>query len=390
MTNNSDSKVISSAISNQQQYFEGQDLSHRLSKITELIKDQLGVSSLSPFGASDYYGTGKVGAVHYLAEYQGQQVVVKIQGVKPAISEVDVIAEFVKQNRSQMIRSPQVIARYPWNDEHQFEAVIMEYVQGEKLLSHGEFHSRSKIEHFFEYFKEYRRNCVVKPWLKRDDKQSIAQIITQKYDGLLRISKDVKPNSPYRESKDGDLVKTALKVLCNYYDQLAYDGGVSGNNDKNGGRLTESNGSVLAVFQHGHFSTHDLVLEVKSKTKEIVLFSNLFWRWAHPYYDAVFAYHWFMYSLAVVGDRSEKDLKQQGDLWLEQIEQLAAFEDYDDSVVKLQSKQRAQLINAALLERAAAGLLIDAFAYIDKEQPLAKAVVDRTRRELERLLAFFK
>jgi len=43
------------------------------------------------------------------------------------------------------------------------------------------------------------------------------------------------------------------------------------------------------------------------------------------------------------------------------------------------------LINAVLLERALAGLLVDAFAYIEETNPIAEYMVISTREEARRL-----
>jgi hypothetical protein len=125
-------------------------------------------------------------------------------------------------------------------------------------------------------------------------------------------------------------------------------------------------------FMHGHFSAEDLI---KYKN-QVVLFSNLFWKWKNPFADAVFAYHWFIYSLAKVKDITPEKINAQQKLWLKTI----------FSVPEIANKKRNKvLVKAALLERAIAGLLVDAFAYIDKENPAAEWLVAFTRKNVKQL-----
>ena len=329
-------------ISNSQQYQQTANLEARLDKILSYLKTEHGLRIDSQLSSSDYYGTGKVGAVHFIADHQGRTCVLKIQGAKPNKSEADIINHFQNQNKSQLIRPPVIHFTTGWQPSLHFEAIIMEYIQGEPVLIPGELHSVEEVASFFEVYQEYRRRCVNRPWLSQP-KRDAAAVIADKYQRLQQAASDVKPDSPYRSSQDQTIINQALAALNQFYRDVPLE------------------------FQHGHFSVHDLL---KINENEIVLLSNLFWKWANPYYDAVFAYHWFIYSLASTADISAVQVKTQRKIWLDQIYQLAV------------DRHQERLITAALLERAVAGLLIDAFAYIDQEAPLAEYMAVSTRRQV--------
>ena len=119
---------------------------------------------------------------------------------------------------------------------------------------------------------------------------------------------------------------------------------------------------VQLEFVHGHFSVEDLIYQ----GDEVVLFSNLFWKWKYPFYDTVFGYHWFMYELGNVRGITPDQIEQQRELWLSQLPDLP-------------------LVKAALLERAIAGLIIDNFL-ADKNKPIVKYLVDSTRGQIRKLM----
>jgi hypothetical protein len=104
---------------------------------------------------------------------------------------------------------------------------------------------------------------------------------------------------------------------------------------------------------------------------EVVLFSNLFWKWKYPFYDAVFGYHWFMYELAHVKGIRPAQVEEQREFWLSELFNLPL--------------KNLKLVKAALLERAVAGLIIDSFL-IDPKKPIAEYLTQSTRDQVEKLL----
>jgi len=85
-----------------------------------------------------------------------------------------------------------------------------------------------------------------------------------------------------------------------------------------------------------------------------------------------------MYSLASVPQITPKQIEAQRQLWLDAIYQLT------------QTPEQRKLLTAALLERAVAGLLVDSVAYIDEDNPVAKYLVQATRKEVVRLIEELK
>ena len=124
---------------------------------------------------------------------------------------------------------------------------------------------------------------------------------------------------------------------------------------------------IEPTFQHGHFATRDLFVV----GNEVIILSNLYWSWRPPFYDAVFGYHWFMYGLE---DLKIETAEEQRRLWLDRIYDLA------------KSEEDTRLIKLALLERAAAGLNLDALV-MNPKKPGARHLVEATREQIKDLLS---
>ena len=126
---------------------------------------------------------------------------------------------------------------------------------------------------------------------------------------------------------------------------------------------------------HGHFSCNDLKYE-RLGSKSAVLFSNLFWKWRFPYFDSVFAYHWFIYELNHVDGITPEKVEEQRQMWIDEIFKVTGADRSDE--IKL-------LVQAAFLERAVAGVIVDSFL-VDPKKPIAKYLIDSTRSEMNRLM----
>lgn len=292
---------------------------------------------------SDYYGTGKIGSIHYLGKYLGEKAVLKVQGAKPAVSEAWMIERCQSQNNSRILRPPHVLETIPWNDTNGFEVLIMEYAQGPKIIESGRLVTQSEVDKFFDIYQEYRQKMRNTPWLSRPEMD-----VDRHFDKLFQLAKKIKPLSPFRQHEDAQLANQAREMLKGIWL------------------------SAELEFQHGHFSAEDLICQ----GDQIVLFSNLFWQWKFPFYDTVFAYHWVMYTLAQVPEISPDRIEEQRQIWLAAIAVLP----------QAQSAAQKKLLGAALLERAVAGLLVDGFSYIEEKNPIAEYLIDSTRTEVKRLI----
>lgn len=323
-------------------FIEGADMSEKEEKILREIVDKAGFIPGKVLWRSSYWGTNQIGAVHYQGRYGEEEAVLKIQGVKPDISEIDALENFSKQNRSKIIRPPKVKFTLPWSDQTGYEALILEYVDGEHVLSSKRLQSEENIRKFLFYYQEYRKNCLPgKPWLLKSEKPDF----TKELEKLEQVSLKAYPDHPWRKLVNNDLLFQATTRLNQVYVEMGL------------------------TFLHGHFSVEDLIFQ----GNEVVLFSNLFWKWRYPFYDAVFGYHWFMFTLAEAAEITPEKFNEQRRLWLKSLSELSVNE------------QESRLLKAALLERAISGVVVDSLL-MDCSKPIALYIFQSTIDEVNRLL----
>jgi hypothetical protein len=111
---------------------------------------------------------------------------------------------------------------------------------------------------------------------------------------------------------------------------------------------------------------------------EVILFSNLFWRYRQPLYDAVFAQHWHILNLSSLKNLDQTCITDQHQLWLKYLHHLP----------QTQGKHRHQYLYLALLERAAASLNLDILS-LDPDHRHTPLLFDFTRQNLQYLIDRF-
>jgi len=319
-------------------YFANSDLEKHLEKILDQITSQTGFEPTKLLQKSSWWNSKQIGAIHYGGIYQNQPAVLKIQGVKPATSEVAMIEAFAQQNQSHIIRPPKIYFSLAWNDQLEFEALIMEAVDHEKVVNLPS--QAGEIKKFFDLFNEYKNNCFKTPWLEKPA-ITLAEQTAKNFSKWQKISAELQPNHPLKQESDHELITKGLKKLCDQLDKSKTDW----------------------QFMHGHFSTRDL----RPANNKIILLSNLYWSWRQPFYDAVFGFHWYQYDLAN-SEVSLATLLTQRSTWKKYI-----LDNLPQTELEL------QLLNLAFFERALAGLNLDGLiAPTDKSE----ALMELTREEI--------
>lgn len=328
-------------------FLRGSDLRERERVVLEDAAQRTGFLPEKLLSRSSWWTSTEIGAFHYKGEYEEKKAVLKVQGVKPAISEVRMITSFAKINRSSIIRPPHLYASLLWDDEKRYEALVLEYLEDSKAVQSPT--NEEQCKRFFALYKDYRANCLQSPWLEKPD-TTIPERITENFAKWRQASFKLFPEHPFRQEGDKQLIDEAVALLKEGYQ------------------------AVEPEFQHGHFSANDLY----QVSDQVILLSNLYWSWRPPLYDAVFGYHWYMYSLAQVEGITPEAVEAQRTSWLKHITALAQAQGDNNTVLRL-----------ALLERAAAGLHLDALS-IDPQKPITEYLVQATREQVRKLIDVLK
>lgn len=327
----------------------GLDLGPRWQEVLEEVVSKTGFfPDRELLRKSEWWRTGKIGAVHCpgFIEQGDERVraVLKIQGTKPATSEAVMIKAFDEQDKSKIIRPPKIFLHLPWDKEKQYEAVLMEEVQGRPVITRHPA-TGEELDKFFEFYIEYRTNCRSKPWVAKPGEWSYREQVRR---WRAATEKQYQADN-LKELEDEELAEKGIEII-----------------EKN---LSSAN----LEFVHGHFQPGDLIL---TNDGSVVLFSNLFWSWRIPFYDAVFGYHWWMLGMEHAQELTPELLEKERQRWLEKI--------YALPQVKSDSKNK-RLVTLALLERAVPALMVDRFM-LDADKPAAVIITEGTRRELKRLI----
>lgn len=323
----------------------GLDLDPRLEKI---LAD---ISSKSEFRADvgsirkiQWWKSGKVGSASISGTFNGNEVVLKIQGSRPNTSEYEMITRFGKQNESKIIRPPKIYKYLEWNEKLQYEALIYEKAS-ENYPIRKRPAKQVEIDKYFNLYSEYRRNCRNMPWLHKPETFDYKSRISDWMNAVRNVR--IKYKSGYRS--DYNLKRKAISIL-----------------------EKELKISDLE-FVHGHFQTGDLHI---LSDQEVVLTSNLFWSWRNPFYDATFGYHWWMLGMEHLENLDDTTLEEERSKWFTRL--------FDLEEVK-EKVNGEKLLNIALLERAIPALMVDRFM-TDQSKPSSIIISDGTRRELIRLI----
>lgn len=323
--------------------FEGRDLKNRWKKIlTYIEKSEKFIPKKGTFRKSIWWKTGKVGAVflegNIKRDGKNTSAILKIQGVRPETSEYEMIKAFGKHNKSRIIRPPEVYVYVPWDEDKQFEALIFEKVDGKPVITHNP-PTDEELNRFFDLYHEYREKCRRTAWVEKP-KYSYSEHV----DRWLTMSEKQRKKDKLGMPGDWELMERGIEIVE---------------------REIKTSG---LEFVHGHLTSGDLIEISKG---DVVLFSNLFWGWRVPFYDAVFEYHWKMLWLARVRNLTSDMMETERKRWMDKLNFIP---------------QRK--LNLALLERAVPALMVDRI-FLDWKKESTAIVVEGCRKELRRLIRSF-
>ena len=324
-------------------FLNGSDLQDREKEVLADASRRLGFMPVKFIDKSSWWSSKEIGAFRYEGGFEGKRAVLKIQGVKPATSEIYMIQAFSKNNKSKILRPPVLYSSLPWDDDVRYEALVLEFIDGKKVVNSPT--NKDEIEEFFNLREECKKNCAVNPWIDKPN-EPLSDEIKINFAKWRQASLKLYPIHPFREKDDEKLINEAIDLLGKNYE------------------------GVGSEFQHGHFSAGDLY---KISDHEVVILANLYWSWKPPFYDAVFGYHWFIYNLSKLQNVTHEIVKLQRSLWLSKINRLA------------KTDRDKKLLNLAFLERAAAGLNLDALT-VDFDSPIAEYLMEETRKNLKELI----
>lgn len=298
-------------------------------------------------GYSTWWGSDRAGAFRWKGIYKDRAALLKAQGVKPSTSEITALQGFQRANHSDLVRPPKLLASQPWNDDLNFELLVIEYIDSERLISYPT--SSEQVAEFFRIFKDYRERSIGKPWVEKPT-ESLAVSTRKRIEEDLSMAEDLFPNHRLRKPDDHKLIYEGLAVLERHYE------------------------NVEPEFQHTHISTDDVFKPIGQDPRYIYT-SNFMWGWEAPYFDATYSYFHYDRLLADRYDQTDAALlKSQAKLWKTELYRLPHGDDQN------------LLLKAALLDKAVRALAISDLAGERSSASIAQDLIDLTRANIRELV----
>lgn len=203
------------------------------------------------------YDKDKVGSVLYKGTWKKQPAVLKIQGLRPEVDEIDIIHKFNAQNTSTKIRLPHLYDGSPWNIKDGFGYLLLEYIDAPKIYQ-PPFATPAQRTEFCSLYEEYKTRCLHRPlFAQKLNEQSSLVFIAQRISHWVNVAES-----------QGNLANDDIQKVEQFLTLI--------------GRHLPS---VKMRFLHGHFTYDDIF---KLSDNGYVIMSNLFWSYRPEYYDATF------------------------------------------------------------------------------------------------------
>lgn len=301
-----------------EKYFDNIDFADRLDRVFDSILDETGFVTERELFRGKIYQDDKLGSVIFKGRYKNKKAVLKIQGIEPEMSELDIIESFNKQNKSNKIRLPKVYESKEWDKKEKFSYLVLEYIEGKRIFEPPMATSK-QIDEFVDFYKELKSRAISRSFIKRSDSdKNVIQFFSERVSIWSQIALSQKKLKAQNTRIAQEFINVSLRKMSN----------------------------IKMEFTHGHLSYDDVI---KNKKGKYVLMSNLFWSYRPEYYDAVFN---IWASIKSMRDKRVKSAKMIDyiEKWRKSYKRLPMIE----KDVKFDG-----LFNSMMMERCVGALLVD-------------------------------
>jgi len=264
------------------------------------------------------YDDDKVASLAYKGVWRDGPAVLKIQGLRPEIDEIEMIGAFNGQNKSSVIRLPEFYGGSKWDERAGYGYLLLEYVDAPRIYQ-TPFADRKQMDDFCAFYQEYKTECLRKPFFPKEPNERSSLVFTaQRVSHWARIAQ-----------AKGHLTEDRVENVERFL-SLA-------------GRHLPS---IKMEFMHGHLTSEDII---KLHGNGYVLMANLFWSYRPECYDVAF-HLW--YGLKSLRDRNMAAAQIKGYLqdWLEAYKKIPVI---------AQDADFERKFDMAMAERCLGALLVD-------------------------------
>lgn len=237
-----------------EKYFSQADFSRQLNAALGKILARTGFQIEKEIWRGCIYQKNKVGSVIFSGKYGNKPAILKIQGLRPEMDEIDIIKKFNQFNKSRKIKVPKLLLGKRWNQKDGFGFLILEMVTARRIFDLPIANKRQRND-FCRFYNEYRTKTVAGSWWKNDELSR--DFILRRLNHWMKICKS---NGCWSARIHSRLIRQFKRAL------------------------DRRRAEIPMLFSHGHLSANDIFIQ----RKKFVLMSNLFWGFRPKYYDLAF------------------------------------------------------------------------------------------------------
>lgn len=265
------------------------------------------------------YEKEKIGSQIYYGTHSGKSAVLKIQFLNPDIDEVEIMMRFKEQNKSNLIRLPEVYTGRQWNEADGYGYITQEYIDAPHIFEMP-FATHQQMSLYSLFYQNYRAQALTRPWiLPTEIEGNTLAFVLDRIQKWRKISQ-----------QKGRLTKDAYKAYFDRFEELAKK------------HLKD----IEMVFCHGHLTARD-IYALPDGT--FVLMSNLFWSYRPEWYDLAFNIWSCLLHIRDTNYTFEQ-LIEYVNKWLDVYRQIPIVQE---------DKDFDQKITILLLERTMGAILMD-------------------------------
>lgn len=268
-----------------QKYSSQEDLSPKLSVITDEICRETGFVLGEELHRRFIYEKEKTWRVKYAGEYQGKPAVLLILGMKLEEDEEAIRQAFRAQAEGSRVRPPHTFFHRAFDDSKGYGFTIEERVNGPMLYAPDEDPFKAAAT-FVVFYRELRK-AVLKPFWPNEQGDARTFSMDQ-LDGWMKLAEQKEPGSTARYQNTLDRLRGAISK------------GMDGKELR---------------FIHPHLCGPDVRLGSEGA---YVVFVNHFWSWRQPSYDLAFPI-WHQWMHLPVGKRTAANVQRITDAWLNAV-----------------------------------------------------------------------
>ncbi|HVZ66846.1 MAG TPA: hypothetical protein VG917_01160 [Patescibacteria group bacterium] len=304
-----------------EKYFEKNDFKNRVEDILKIVCDKTHFEPEKVIFRGMIYDEDKLGSVIYKGIYKNKDAVLKLQGLRPETDEIDIIASFKHDVKSNKIRLPKLFEASHWNEKDNYGYLITEYITAPHIFEMP-FATDTQMARFSEFYQEYRTS-IVQPFIQKSEDEKVAADFVLRRISMWDKIAAAKGLLPKRLSnkKVNQIIERFKKIQ------------------------SAELKNVKMVFSHGHLTANDIY----DNGSEFILLSNLYWSYRPELYDLVFGLHWCLENIQDNNYTFEEYLAYI-DKWLTHFYEIPFVKNDHDAKRK---------INLMLLERTMGGILLD-------------------------------